>query len=99
MKRSVPYHVEKQVPYHGAQPVMDLVRRVIQDSPIAGRRMMSAGLMVSLLIEEGLPEAMANRLFSQVINLSHLVARRGAARAHPPPSFQGQKVGFGYHGN
>jgi len=58
--------VEKRVPYHGAAPVMDLVRSIIADTPPGSQRLMSAGLMVKLLVEKGLPEAMANRLFSQV---------------------------------
>jgi len=66
LKRAVPYHVEKRVPYHGAAPVMDLVRSIIADTPPGSQRLMSAGLMVKLLVEKGLPEAMANRLFSQV---------------------------------
>jgi hypothetical protein len=66
MKRSVPYKQEKSVPYHGAVPVAIGVRKLIAETPVGARRLMSAGLMVELLQEEGLPEAMANRLFSQV---------------------------------
>jgi len=66
MKRIVPYKQEKSVPYHGAVPVAIGVRKLIAETPVGARRLMSAGLMVELLQEEGLPEAMANRLFSQV---------------------------------
>ena len=66
MKRTVPYKQEKSVPYHGAVPVAIGVRKLIAETPVGARRLMSAGLMVELLQEEGLPEAMANRLFSQV---------------------------------
>ena len=66
MKRSVPYKQEKSVPYHGAVPVAIGVRKIIGETPVGSKRLMSAGLMVELLQEEGLPTAMANRLFSQV---------------------------------
>jgi hypothetical protein len=59
------------VPYHGAGPVIDSVRRAINETPVNSKKLMSAGHMVQILIEEGIPEALASRLYSQV--------------RHPPP--------------
>ena len=55
------------MPYHGAVPVAVGLRKIIAATPAGARRLMSARLMTELLqVEEGLPEPMANRLFSQV---------------------------------
>ena len=56
--------------YHGAAPLHIMVRNIIADTPAGSKRAMSAGYMVQLVTEMGLPELMAKRLFSQI--------RRGA---------------------
>ena len=54
------------VPYHGAEAVQMAVRAVIPIFPPRTSRPMSANLMIKLLVDHGLPEAMANKLPSQI---------------------------------
>jgi len=55
-----------QVPYHGAEAVQTAVRAVIDVTPSGSARPMSANIMIKLLIDNGMPEAMAVKLPSQI---------------------------------
>jgi len=63
---------KRALPYHGAAPVHTAVREIISATPVGAKIPMSARLMVQILEEqEGLSQAMAHRLLSQI--------RKGAA--------------------
>jgi hypothetical protein len=59
------------VPYHGAEAVQLAVRAVIAVTSVGASRAMSANIMIKLLIDHGMPQAMAVKLPSQI--------RKGAA--------------------
>ena len=54
------------VPYHGAEAVQTAVRAVISATPPQTERPMSANIMIKMLIDHGMPEAMAVKLPSQI---------------------------------
>lgn len=55
-----------KVPYHGAQEVQAAVRRIIYETEIGTNLPMSTNIMVQRLIQEGMMEAMAAKLPSQI---------------------------------
>jgi hypothetical protein len=55
-----------KVPYHGAQEVQTAVRRIIYETEIGANVPMSTNIMVQRLIQDGMMEAMALKLPSQI---------------------------------
>ncbi len=55
-----------QVPYHGAEAVQLAVRAIVAATAADGQRPMSANIMIRLLVDHGMPEAMAAKLPSQI---------------------------------
>lgn len=55
-----------KVPYHGAQEVQAAVRRIIYETEVGANIPMSTNIMVQRLIKEGMIEAMAAKLPSQI---------------------------------
>ena len=39
--------LRKKVPYHGAGPVINGVRKLIEESPVGGHRLMSGGALIA----------------------------------------------------
>lgn len=61
-----PATAELAVPYHGAEAVQAAVRTVIEVTPVRSQRPMSTNIMIRLLMDHGMPEAMAIKLPSQI---------------------------------
>jgi len=59
-------HRHHSEPYHGANELHSIVRRIIAETTPGFKRKMSCAMMVGVLRGEGLSEAMANRVYSQV---------------------------------
>lgn len=54
------------VPYHGAEKVLVAVRKIIFDTQPGTLRPMSTQIMIKTLVSDGMPEALAKKLPSQI---------------------------------